>query len=95
VQAAAAFGVDLSAHRSAWLARETVENASLLVVFDEVNRAALLDRYPALAVPMVRLDELGEPGEIADPVDGGPAEFQRCYQRIAAGVGELAGLLFG
>jgi hypothetical protein len=44
---------------------------------------------------MVRLDELGEPGEIADPVDGGPAEFQRCYQRIAAGVGELAGLLFG
>ena len=93
LQAAAGFGVDLSAHRSAWLTREMAEGASLLVVFDETNRAAVLDRYPELTVPVVRLDELGDCCEITDPVDGGLAEFQRCYQRIAVGVGELVGLL--
>jgi protein-tyrosine-phosphatase/predicted ATP-grasp superfamily ATP-dependent carboligase len=92
IQAAAPFGVDLSAHRSAWLTRETAEAASLLVVFDEVNRAAVLDRYPALTARVVRLDALGEPGEIVDPVDGGLAEFQQCYQRIAAGVEELVAI---
>jgi protein-tyrosine-phosphatase len=75
------------------LTRETAEAASLLVVFDETNRTAVFDRYPDLTVPVIRLDELGKPGEIADPVDGGPEEFRRCYQRIAAGVAELAELL--
>ena len=89
LQAAAAFGIDLAAHRSAWLTREAAEAASLLVVFDEINRIAVFDRYPDLTVPVIRLDELGQPGEIADPVDGGLEEFQRCYQRIAAGVAEL------
>jgi protein-tyrosine-phosphatase/predicted ATP-grasp superfamily ATP-dependent carboligase len=93
LQAAAAVGIDLAAHRSAWLTRETAEAASLLVVFDETNRTAVFDRYPDLTVPVIRLDELGKPGEIADPVDGGPEEFRRCYQRIAAGVAELAELL--
>jgi protein-tyrosine-phosphatase len=93
VQAAAAAGIDLATHRSAWLTREAAEAASLLVVFDEINRVAVFDRYPALTVPVVRLDELATPGEIADPVDGGLEEFQRCYQRIAAGVAELVELL--
>jgi protein-tyrosine-phosphatase len=93
LQAAAAIGIDLAAHRSAWLTRETAEAASLLVVFDETNRTAVFDRYPDLTVPVIRLDELGKPGEIADPVDGGPEEFRRCYQRIAVGVAELAELL--
>ncbi len=93
LQAAAAFGIDLTAHRSVWLTREAAEAAALLVVFDETNRVAVFDRYPDLTVPVIRLDELGQPGEIADPVDGGPEDFQRCYKRIAAGVAELAGLL--
>jgi protein-tyrosine-phosphatase/predicted ATP-grasp superfamily ATP-dependent carboligase len=93
LQAAAEAGIDLATHRSAWLTREAAEAASLLVVFDEINRVAVFDRYPALTVPVVRLDELGTPGEIADPVDGGLEEFQRCYQRIAAGVAELVELL--
>jgi protein-tyrosine-phosphatase/predicted ATP-grasp superfamily ATP-dependent carboligase len=93
LQAAATFRIDLTAHRSVWLTRKAVEAASLLVVFDETNRVAVFDRYPDLTVPVVRLDELGQPGEIADPVDGGPEEFQRCYQRIADGVAVLAALL--
>jgi protein-tyrosine-phosphatase/predicted ATP-grasp superfamily ATP-dependent carboligase len=93
LQTAAKFGIDLANHRSVWLTREAAEAASLVVVFDETNRVAVFDRYPDLAVPVIRLDELGEPGEIADPVDGGPEDFQRCYQRIADGVAELARLL--
>jgi protein-tyrosine-phosphatase len=94
LQAATAFGIDLAAHRSAWLTRAAAEAASLLVVFDETNRAAVFDRYPDLTLPVIRLDELShQPGEIADPVDGGPEEFQRCYQRIATAVTELVGLL--
>ena len=93
LQAAAEFGIDLTAHRSEWLTREAAATATVLVVFDEINRAAVLDRYPDLTVPVVRLDELGRPGEIADPVDGGLEDFRRCYQMIAAGVTELEGLL--
>jgi protein-tyrosine-phosphatase len=94
LRAASTFGIDLAAHRSTPLTRATAEAASLLVVFDESNRIAVFDRYPDLTVPVVRLDKLGHPpGEIADPVDGGPEEFQRCYQRIAAAVTELVGLL--
>jgi protein-tyrosine-phosphatase/predicted ATP-grasp superfamily ATP-dependent carboligase len=93
LQAAAEFGIDLAAHRSEWLTREAAAAAILLVVFDEINRAAVFDRYPDLTMPVVRLDELGQPGEIADPVDGGLEDFRRCYQLIAAGVTELAGLL--
>jgi protein-tyrosine-phosphatase len=94
LQAAAAFGIDLAAHRSARLTRAGAEAASLLVVFDETNRVAVFDQYPDLTVPVVRLDELGnQPGEITDPVDGGPEEFLRCYQRIAAAVAALDELL--
>ena len=93
LQAAAEFGIDLAAHRSEWLTREAASAATVLVVFDEINRTAVFDRYPDLAVPVIRLDELGQPGEITDPVDGGLEVYRRCYQLIAAGVTELAGLL--
>ena len=93
VRAAAEFGVDLSGHRSAWLIQGMVEAASLLVVFDEVNRAAVLDRYPDLRAPMVLLSDLLDGDDIADPVDGGLAEFERCFQRIADGVAGLGELL--
>jgi len=93
LQAAAEFGIDLTAHRSEWLTREAAATATVLVVFDEINRAAVLDRYPDLTVPVVRLDELGQPGEITDPVDGGLEVYRRCYQLIAAGITELEGLL--
>ncbi len=94
LEAAAAFGIDLSGHRSSWLTRETAEQASVLVVFDEVNRASVLDRYPDLRVPVVRLDALTDGFEIEDPVNGGAAEFERCYRRIGDGVRELAGMIY-
>lgn len=93
VQAAAEFGVDLTEHRSIWLTRPMAEAASLLVGFDETNRAAVLDRYPDLRIPLVLLGDLLDGCAIDDPVDGGLREFRHCYQRIASGIAELAGTL--
>jgi protein-tyrosine-phosphatase/predicted ATP-grasp superfamily ATP-dependent carboligase len=93
VQAAAAHGIDLAAHRSAWLTPRMAESASLLVVFDETNRAALFDRYPDLKAPVIRLGDLARAGDIADPVDGDLDEFRRAYRQIATGIAELALLL--
>jgi len=93
LEAAAAHGIDLSAHRSAWLTSELADSASLLVVFDEINRCAVLDRYPDLTAPMILLGDVAELGELVDPVDGGAAEFRRVYKQIEAGVAELVRLL--
>jgi protein-tyrosine-phosphatase len=69
------------------------ETASLLIVFDETIRYAVLDRYPDLKAPVMLLGDLAGLGEIADPVDGGLAEFERTYERIAAAIAELSSLL--
>lgn len=90
IQAAAEFNVDLAGHRSAWLTRPMAEAASLIVVFDETNRAAVLDRYPDLHARLVLLGDLLADGDIADPVDGDLAAFRHCYRRIATGVARLA-----
>jgi protein-tyrosine-phosphatase/predicted ATP-grasp superfamily ATP-dependent carboligase len=95
VEAAAVHGVDLSAHRSQWLTREMAEAASLVIVFDDINRGAVLDRYPDLEVPIIRLGDVTEPADIADPVDADASEFRRVYDQIAAAIDELAALLSG
>jgi protein-tyrosine-phosphatase/predicted ATP-grasp superfamily ATP-dependent carboligase len=93
LEAAAPHGIDLSAHRSAWLTRQMAESASLLIVFDEITRSAVLDRYPNLKVPMILLGDLAELGDLTDPVDGGPAEFRGVYDQIATATAELTSLM--
>jgi protein-tyrosine-phosphatase/predicted ATP-grasp superfamily ATP-dependent carboligase len=93
IRAAAARGIDLAAHRSAWLTREAARAASLLIVFDEINRAAVFDRYPDLDVPVICLGDLTGRGSIADPIGGDLADFERVYGRIAADIDELSHLL--
>ncbi len=90
---AASEGVDLAAHRSAWLDRASVEAASLIVLFDRVNQAAFADRYPNLQVPTVLLGDLTGVGEIDDPVDGDATVAAASYQQIRAAVRQLATLL--
>ncbi len=90
---AASRGIDLAAHRSVWLAPAEVESATLLVVFDETNRAALLDRYPGAAGRLLRLGDLTGAGAIADPWGGGPEAYERAYDTITRAVGVLAVLL--
>jgi protein-tyrosine phosphatase len=89
VQAAAAHGVDLAAHRSLWLTRAEAATATLLVVFDEATGRAVLDRYPELAGRVIKLGDLLDGAEIADPVDGDAAVFAATYAAIAAAVAEL------
>jgi len=93
LEAAAARGIDLAAHRSRWLTREAAEAASLLIVFDEVNRCAVLDRYPDLTAPVVLLGDVAEIDEIPDPIDGGLAQFRRVYDQIAIATAEMARLI--
>ncbi len=86
-------GIDLAAHRSTWLDRETAAAASLIVLFDRVNQAAFADRYPNFAVPTILLGDLVGIGEIADPVDGDASVAASAYAQIRGGVRELALLL--
>ncbi len=92
-QAAAAHGVDLSSHCSAWLDRSTAEAASLLIVFEDTNSAAIADRYPGLKTQVVKLGDLTGAGDIPDPVDGDRAVFDQVYAEIGRGVDALARLL--
>ncbi len=90
VAAAAARGIDLASHRSAWLSRARADAATLLVVFDETNRAALLDRHPGAAAKVLRLGDLAGIGAIADPWGGGPESYERAYDAITRAVDALA-----
>jgi len=92
-EAAITHGVDLSAHRSTWLTRQTAETASLLVLFDETNRAALFDRYPDIETAVVHLGQLAALGDITDPIGGRLADFQHVFDQISKGIEELASLL--
>jgi protein-tyrosine-phosphatase len=89
LEAAALHGVDLSGHRSVWLSRQLVDAASLLVVFDEITRSAVFDRYPHSKTRVMLLGDLAGLGEIPDPIDGDAAEFRRVYDRICAAIAEL------
>lgn len=86
-------GIDLAAHRSAWLDRASAEAASLIVLFDRVNQSAFADRYPHLSVPTVLLGDLIDVGEIQDPVDGDERVAAASYAEIRKGVERLAQLL--
>ena len=93
LQAAAAHGIDLAPHRSAWLSRAMAETARVLVVFDEATRRAVLDRYPDLHERVVKLGDLLDGADIADPVDGDATMFAATYTTIAAAAAELGHVL--
>jgi protein-tyrosine-phosphatase/predicted ATP-grasp superfamily ATP-dependent carboligase len=93
LHAAAEHGADLSPHRSTWLSRSMSESASLLIVFDDVNRSAVLDRYPDLRAPIVLLGDVAGLGEIPDPVDGDAAVFSSVYDQIESAITELTSLM--
>ena len=93
IEAAAIHGIDLSGHRSVWLSRNMLRAASLLIVFDDITKAAVLDRYPDTKTPMILLGELAGVGQIGDPVDGDARTFRQTYSRIQTSIGEMAAIL--
>ena len=85
--------IDLVAHRSTWLDRESAASASMIVLFDRVNQAAFTERYPNFAVPTILLGDLTGIGEIQDPVDGDETVAASSYALIRNGISKLALLL--
>src|SRR5262249_26029662 len=79
IEAASAYGVDLAGHRSQHLSREFAEGATILVIFDEINRQRLLDRYPDVSAPLVLMGSFANgkwPLAIADPDGGDLTKFE-------------------
>jgi protein-tyrosine-phosphatase len=97
IAAAEAKGIDLRAHRSAHLSRAEAEAATVIFVFDEINRRAILERYPDLRAPILRLGDFAPNpiGNIEDPIDGGRAIYEATYDAIETSVVAIVGLLNG
>ena len=55
VTAARSWDIDLGEHRSHYFTRRAAEEANLIIVFDEINRKWIEERYPALKTPIVML----------------------------------------
>jgi L-malate glycosyltransferase len=91
VQTAASRGIDLSAHAAAPLAPEAVIRADVIFVMDVPQLVALKRRFPAARRKTFLLACLAsdQPLEIADPVDGAPSLFHRCYDHISQAVKSL------
>lgn len=90
IAGAARAGVDLATHRSRYGDDDLLQQADLVLVFDSANLALLETRGLALKRTPIRMRELlglrnasdvGN-GDIADPVDGDDAFFDRTYQLI-------------
>jgi protein-tyrosine-phosphatase len=95
IAAAEAKAIDLRAHRSAHLSRAQAEAATMIFVFDDINHRAILDRYPYLRVPILRLGDFAPRriGNIEDPIDGDRALYAATYDAIETSIIALAGLL--
>ncbi len=92
VAAAARHGVDLASHRSRYADDALLEAADLVLVFDVANLALLAARGLRLQRAPLRLREVladAGNGEIADPVDGDDACFDRTYALIERAVSAL------
>ena len=90
-ESARAYGIDLSPHRSQHLGAEAAQATALFVVFDAVNRRAILQRYPGVAAPLLRLGDFAPGvGEINDPIDRDRPFYEATYAAIARAVDGLA-----
>jgi protein-tyrosine-phosphatase/predicted ATP-grasp superfamily ATP-dependent carboligase len=91
IAAAARHGIDMSAHRSRHASAALLEAADIVIVFDQINLASIVARYPNLATPVFLLGEAdgGDP-QIADPEGHDEAYFLSTYRRIDACLARLA-----
>jgi protein-tyrosine-phosphatase/predicted ATP-grasp superfamily ATP-dependent carboligase len=92
VAAAARRGVDLAPHRSRYADDALLQAADLVLVFDAANLNLLAARGLPLQREPLRLREVladADNGEIADPVDGDDAYFDRTYALIERAVPAL------
>jgi protein-tyrosine-phosphatase/predicted ATP-grasp superfamily ATP-dependent carboligase len=84
VEAAAAFGIDLTSHCSRVATEKELKLIDLIIVFDRENWLAIRSMCPEV---MQRVAYLGaadpnDPLEVADPFGHGIDEFRECYGRV-------------
>lgn len=94
VSAAAAYDIDMVAHRSVWATDAVLEEAGLVFVFDEINQEQLKARGLNLEHKTIQLGTLIGRASIPDPYGGSLDHFKETYVRIARGmdvVEQLAG----
>jgi protein-tyrosine-phosphatase/predicted ATP-grasp superfamily ATP-dependent carboligase len=81
------FGVDLSKHRSRVITLDLVENADLIVVFDETNMREMREKFPKHLKRVVRIADFLPSGlQIEDPWGKSYEHFARCYTSIGEAV---------
>lgn len=95
IEAAKALGIDLHTHTSRHAQPLVVDQATWIVVFDNINRRALLARYPHLAERIVMLGQYAAHPlrEIADPDGQDVSIFHDTYRDIDGCVGGLLSTL--
>lgn len=87
VRAAAARGLNLSAHSARRVTRELLEQSDLVLVMEREHLEAIHEKWPALDGPVHLLSRMaGEAGEVEDPM-GLP------FERVRSLVTELERLL--
>jgi protein-tyrosine-phosphatase len=77
-------GVEIETHRSQHLSRGLAESARVVIVFDDLNRQAVMARYPDLkrVVCLGDLCDGAEFDEILDPFGHDQATFRATYATI-------------
>lgn len=88
---AAAHGVDLRDHGSAWADPDLVDWADSIVVMDEHNLGDLRSHYPEAEEKTTLLGSFHEPplAEIEDPYYLSPPKAQEVYAQMAAALDQL------
>lgn len=86
VTLAAEQGLDLSAHRAQQVTGLMCQQADLILVMEQHQRAELERRYPQVRGKVFRL----APGDIADPFRMPRAAFESAYADISRGVSDWA-----
>lgn len=78
-------GIDCSAHRAHPLTREGIEAADIVVVMENRHRERIAALAPRADTPVVVLGELGEgrdSPDIADPIGGDRAVYERTRDEL-------------
>ena len=75
--------IDASGHCSQPLTVELIQRSERIYVMSAEHRAAVLDLVPAAADRVFMLDD---EGPVADPIGGGPEEYQGCAAHIERAV---------
>jgi len=83
IQAMAARGIDLTAHRGQTVTRELIEHAAVIIVMTRSHRDALVTEFPAARAKIHLMSELAERVyDITDPYGGTLAEYEDCANAL-------------